>query len=204
VIGVGGGRDLLAARLFGLSEVVGIEINPILVNLLTQNLANYTAIARLPGLTFQVDEARSWFARTEDSFDVIQMSLIDTWAATGAGAFTLSENGLYTIEAWRIFLQHLTPAGLFTVSRWHAPGEVNETGRMASLATATLQGAGVRDPKRHLFMASSGNVATLVMSRSPSQPRPWTASARLRQPTRFSVRSRDVSESRSARIRWWK
>ena len=47
--------------------------------------------------------------RTSDRFDVIQMSLVDTWAATGAGAFTLSENGLYTREAWRIFLDRLTP-----------------------------------------------------------------------------------------------
>ena len=166
VIGVGGGRDLLSARLFGVSEVVGVEINPILVNLLTRTLANYTAINLLPGVTFEIDEARSWFARTERSFDIIQMSLIDTWAATGAGAFTLSENGLYTTEAWQIFLQRLTPTGVFTVSRWYAPGEVNETGRMVSLAVATLHAMGVSDPKQHLFMASSGNVATLIVSRS--------------------------------------
>src|SRR5215212_7107116 len=167
VVGVGGGRDVLSARLFGLSEVVGVEINPIFIDLLTRTFSSYTAIGRLPGVTFQIDEARSWFARADRSFDIIQMSLIDTWAATGAGAFTLSENGLYTVEAWRIFLQRLTPAGVFTVSRWYAPGEVNETGRMVSLATATLQALGVRDPKRHLFMASSGNIATLVLSRSP-------------------------------------
>ena len=167
VIGVGGGRDLLSARLFGLSDVVGIEINPIFIELLTRTLSSYTALSRLSGVTFQIDEARSWFARADRSFDIIQMSLIDTWAATGAGAFTLSENGLYTVEAWRIFLQRLTPAGVFTVSRWHGPGEVNETGRMVSLATATLQALGVGNPKRHLFMASSGSVATIVMSRSP-------------------------------------
>ncbi|KAB0265946.1 class I SAM-dependent methyltransferase [Microvirga brassicacearum] len=167
VIGVGGGRDLLSARLFGLPEVVGIEINPIFIDLLTQRYADYTTIGRQPGITFQVDEARSWFARATRSFDIIQMSLIDTWAATGAGAFTLSENGLYTVEAWRIFLQRLTPDGVFTVSRWYAPGEVNETGRMVSLAVATLQDLGIPDPKRHLFMGSSGSVATLVMSRSP-------------------------------------
>ena len=167
VIGVGGGRDLLAARLFGLSEVVGVEINPILIELLTRTFSSYSAISRLPGVIFEVDEARSWFARTDRSFDIIQMSLIDTWAATGAGAFTLSENGLYTIEAWRIFMQRLASAGVFTVSRWHAQGEVNETGRMVSLAAATLLSLGVSEPKRHLFMASSGSVATLVMSRSP-------------------------------------
>lgn len=167
VIGVGGGRDLLSARLFGLSEVVGVEINPIFIDVLTRLYSNYTAIGRQRGIAFEVDEARSWFARATRSFDIIQMSLIDTWAATGAGAFTLSENGLYTVEAWRIFLERLTPEGVFTVSRWYAPGEVNETGRMVSLAVATLQNLGVADPKRHLFMGSSGSVATLVMSRSP-------------------------------------
>src|SRR5215210_367186 len=167
VIGVGGGRDLLSARLFGVPEVVGVEINPIFIDLLTRQFADYTAIGRVPGVSFEVDEARSWFARTGRSFDVLQMSLIDTWAATGAGAFTLSENGLYTVEAWRIFLERLTPDGVFTVSRWYAPGEVNETGRMISLAVATLQDLGAVEPKRHLFLASSGNVATLVMSHAP-------------------------------------
>lgn len=167
VIGVGGGRDMLSARLFGLSEVVGVEINPIFIDLLKWRFADYTAIASQPGISFEIDEARSWFARTGRSFDIIQMSLIDTWAATGAGAFTLSENGLYTVEAWRIFLERLNPEGVFTVSRWYAPGEVNETGRMVSLAVATLQALGAAEPKRHLFMASSGQVATLVASRSP-------------------------------------
>src|SRR6266496_89767 len=138
VIGVGGGRDVLSQRLFGVIDVTGIEINPIIIDLLKRRFSDYTAIATLDGVKFEVDEARSWFARTPRSFDVIQMSLIDTWAATGAGAFTLTENGLYTVEAWQRFLGRLNPGGLFTVSRWYAPGEVNETGRLVSLNVATL------------------------------------------------------------------
>jgi hypothetical protein len=88
VIGVGGGRDVLSQRLFGVSDVTGIEINPIIIDVLEHHFSDYTAIAVLDGVKFEVDEARSWFARTPRSFDVIQMSLIDTWAATGAGAFT--------------------------------------------------------------------------------------------------------------------
>lgn len=187
VIGVGGGRDLLSARLFGLSEVVGVEINPIFIDLLTRRFSDYTAIGRLPGVTFEIDEARSWFARADRSFDIIQMSLIDTWAATGAGAFTLSENGLYTVEAWRIFLERLTPGGVFTVSRWHAPGEVNETGRMVSLAVATLQALGVANPKRHVFMASSGQVATLVTSRTPLSDQALDALRKAAATYAFSV-----------------
>jgi hypothetical protein len=170
VIGVGGGRDLLSARLFGVENVTGVEINPLFINLLKGPFANYNAVSRLPGVSFEVDEARSWLARTQKSFDVIQMSLIDTWAATGAGAFTLSENGLYTVEAWSRFLQRLTPQGVFTVSRWYAPGDVNETGRMISLAVATLLDGGAAVPRQHIYVASAGKIATLVMSKSPLSP----------------------------------
>lgn len=172
VIGVGGGRDMLAARLFGVPDITGVEINPILVRLLTTEpgYADFSGLSRLPGMTFVVDEARSWFARTNELFDVIQMSLVDTWAATGAGAYTLSENGLYTVEAWKIFLDRLTPNGVFTVSRWYSPGDVTETGRLASLAMAVLLEKGVADPKQHIFMASSGNIATLILSPAPLAP----------------------------------
>jgi hypothetical protein len=116
------------------------------------------------------DEARSWFARTGDSFDLIQMTMIDTWAATGAGAFTLSENGLYTVEGWRIFLSHLAPDGVFTVSRWYAPGMVNETGRMIAVTVAALMSLGATEPQRHVFLAAGENIATLVVSRQPLAP----------------------------------
>ena len=170
VIGVGGGRDVLSQRLFGVSDVTGIEINPIIVDVLEHHFSDYTAIAVLDGVKFEVDEARSWFARTPRSFDVIQMSLIDTWAATGAGAFTLTENGLYTVEAWHRILGRLNPDGLFTVSRWYAPGEVNETGRLVSLAVATLLATGTAEPRRHLFLAAAGKVATLIVTKSPLSP----------------------------------
>src|SRR5712671_6227979 len=170
VIGVGGGRDVLSQRLFGVRDVTGVEINPIIIDLLNRRFSDYTAIATLDGVKFEVDEARRWFARTPRSFDVIQMSLIDTWAATGAGAFTLTENGLYTVEAWQRFLDRLNPGGLLTVSRWYAPGEVNETGRLVSLGVASLLANGAADPRRHLFLAAAGNVATLIVTESPLSP----------------------------------
>ena len=188
MIGVGGGRDLLSARLFGLSEVVGVEINPIFIDLLTRRFSNYTAIGRQPGITFEVDEARSWFARADRSFDIIQMSLIDTWAATGAGAFTLSENGLYTVEAWRIFLERLTPDGrvyrqpLVCARRGQRDRPDGEPrGRN------TTESLGVANPKRHLFMAASGNVATLVMSRSPLSDQALAALREAAATYEFSV-----------------
>jgi len=108
----------------------------ILVDLQTKKngLMSFTNLAAIRGVRFVADEGRSWLARSRESFDVIQMSLVDTWAATGAGAFTLSENGLYTVDAWKIFLGRLTAKGVLAVSRWYEPASPDETGRMVSLA----------------------------------------------------------------------
>ena len=169
VIGVGGGRDMLSAAVFGLQDITGVEINPILVELLTDDprFAGFTNVRSLTGARLVVDEGRSWMARTDQRFDIIQMSLIDTWAATGAGAFSLSENGLYTVEAWRIFLARLTPKGAFTVSRWYDAKEPAETGRMLSLAVAALFELGISEPREHIFLATQAGVATLIVSRAP-------------------------------------
>ncbi len=64
---------------------------------------------KIPNVTIVNDEARSYLTRTDRRFDIIQVSLIDTWAATAAGAFVLSESSLYTREAWDIFLGKLRP-----------------------------------------------------------------------------------------------
>ena len=145
VIGVGGGRDLMAAHLFGVGDITGIELNPIFIFLHTRHpfYARFSNLTTIPGLKLHIDDARSWFASTDDTFDLIQMSMIDTWAATGAGAFSLSENGLYTLEAWRTFIDRLSNNGLFTVSRWYSPGDINEAGRMVALAMASLIDRGV-------------------------------------------------------------
>lgn len=172
IIGIGGGRDLLSAHLYGVSEIVGVELNPIFVDLHTREprFKEFSNLTALPNLRLYVDDARSWFASTDQKFDLIQMSMIDTWAATGAGAFSLTENGLYTLEGWRAFLRTLNDGGVFTVSRWYNPGDVNEAGRMVALAAATLLDSGVTDVRPHLFVARTNNVATLVMSKRPLTP----------------------------------
>jgi hypothetical protein len=167
IIGVGGGRDLLSAQLFGFRDVTGVELNPIFIDLLTRALADFNRLATRPGVRLLVDEARSWFARSDERFDLIQMSMTDTWAATGAGAFSLSENGLYTVEGWKTFFNRLTANGVFTVSRWYSVSNINETGRMMSLANATLLAEGIANPRQHLFLAATDSLATLIVSRAP-------------------------------------
>ena len=173
VIGVGGGRDVLTAKYFGVESVVALDVNAIQIDLLRNDpyYRTYTGFDKLENVELIHSEARSWFARNRGSFDIIQMSLVDTWASTGAGAFALSENGLYTIEGWRVFMDDLADGGVFTVSRWMSRGEPAETGRILSLAVGTLLERGASDPSAHIFLAATkreaANISTLVVSKDP-------------------------------------
>ena len=170
IIGVGGGRDLQAALLFGHEHVTGIDVNPIFINLLENEFRDFAGLADRDDVTLVVDEARSYLSRDTQQYSLLQMSLIDTFAATGAGAFSLSENSLYTVEAWDVFLNRLTDDGVFTVSRWYCPDNLGETGRLLSLAIAAVLRTGAEDPSQHIALVTCGRVATLVLSRSPLKP----------------------------------
>lgn len=167
IIGVGGGRDILSALWAGARSIVALEVNGIFVDLLTGSYRDFTHLTDQPELELVHAEARSYLLGTQRRFDVLQMSLVDTWAATGAGAFTLTENALYTVEAWKLFLRRVRPDGLFSTSRWFSPHAVSETGRLLSLCTAALIESGVDDPKDHVALLSQGNVATLLVSPTP-------------------------------------
>ncbi|MEE8307589.1 MAG: hypothetical protein V3R81_10010, partial [Gammaproteobacteria bacterium] len=159
--------DLQTALLFGHERVVGVDVNQTFIDLQNNEFAEFTGLASRDEVQLVADEARSYLSRTDETFSVIQMSLIDTWAATGAGAFSFTENALYTIEGWQVFLGRLKPDGLFTVSRWHSPENLGETGRAVSLAVAALLEAGVANPDRHLAMLTTGNLSTLILSKQP-------------------------------------
>jgi hypothetical protein len=86
VVGVGGGRDVMSALYFGVAHVTGIEINPAIFEALTKRFADFTGhFYRRPDVTLVNAEARSWINQNHNRFDLIQISLIDTWAATAAG-----------------------------------------------------------------------------------------------------------------------
>jgi hypothetical protein len=167
VIGFGGGRDLLAAIWGRNTAITGIDVNQTMIGLLTGSHRQFARIADRPDVRLVHDDGRSFLTRSAERFDVIQMSLIDTWAATGAGAFSLSENGLYTTEAWGVVLSRLAPTGVFSVSRWFAPGYLSETSRLLALGTAALIQHGAGEPKQHMLLVSRGAVATLMISPSP-------------------------------------
>jgi hypothetical protein len=163
VIGPGGGRDILSALLFGARRVDGVEINPIIVNdVMLGRFRDYSGgIYADPRVSIHVEDGRSFVRRSQSRFDVIQASLVDTWAATAAGAYTLTENSLYTTEAFGDYLDHLSDNGVLTITRWVFDGL-----RLVSLAQEACAKRGL-DAAQHLAVIQVRGLIILILKRSP-------------------------------------
>ncbi len=163
VIGPGGGRDLLSALVFGARHVDGVEINPIIArDVMLDRFREYSgAVYADPKVSIHVDDGRSFVRRSASKYDVIQASLVDTWAATAAGAYTLTENSLYTTEAFGEYIDHLSDDGLLTITRWVFDGL-----RLVSLAQQACAERGL-DAARHLAVVRFDRVATFLLKKTP-------------------------------------
>jgi spermidine synthase len=174
IIGPGGGVDVLRAVANGSPSVTAIEINPIIANtVMRERYADYSYhLYERPEVHLKVTDGRSFVRTSGQQFDVVQMTLVDTWASTAAGAFALSENSLYTVDAFREYFEHLKPDGLLAITRWefHEPREAL---RVVSVATEALHQLGVVNPAQHFMVVCEGSLnadgipVVVLVKRSP-------------------------------------
>ncbi|MEJ7735380.1 MAG: hypothetical protein WKG00_40115 [Polyangiaceae bacterium] len=164
VIGSGGGRDIRAALKAGQTDVHAAEINPLIVEeVMRGKYKKFSGdLYDKPEVHVAIADGRSYVRRSPIQFRNIVLSLVDTWSAASVGALALSENSLYTVEAFEDFLGHLEPEGTLLVNRWDA-----ELERLLALAVAGLRGVGVEHPGDHLFACGKDRSTALLIKRTP-------------------------------------
>jgi hypothetical protein len=163
VIGAGGGWDLARALASGCRDVTGVEINPIIATTIMRE--RFPDLSRhlytRPEVRIRVEDGRSFVRRTDEKYGVIQMTLVDTWASTAAGAFALSENNLYTSDAFYEYFNHLEPNGILVFTRWGLDPP-RESLRLLSLARTALARLGETDLERHVMVVREGGASELA------------------------------------------
>jgi len=169
IVGVGGGFDVLNALYFDASSVTAVEINAAIVEILTETRRDYFRHwVEDPRVRLVVEEGRHFLSASEERFDILQLSGVDSYAGTAAAAHVFSENYLYTEEAFDLYLQRLTPNGMLNMMRleFDPPREML---RALTTAVAALRRAGVERPADHIVMLTQegGNFTALLVKRSP-------------------------------------
>ncbi|GAB4150752.1 MAG: hypothetical protein Fur0021_13810 [Candidatus Promineifilaceae bacterium] len=176
IIGPGGGRDILTGLLFQANSITGVELNPAIIEAARDKFGEYAGhVYDYPQVQLAIEDARTYLMRHDTQYDLIQASLIDTWAASSAKAFALSENGLYTEEAFRTYYSRLTERGMVSYSRWYYVADPTETLRLVALGLSAWQQVGVANPADHIVVignlaqnrSATEGLATMLLKKSP-------------------------------------
>ena len=167
IIGTGGGLDVLTALHFGAHHVTGVEINSIILDAVKGKYSQFAGdIYSDPRVEIHHAEGRHYLKRDTRKYDLIQLSGVDTYAASQAGAFALHENYLYTVEAMREYLDTLTPDGVLTFTRWlYVPPR--QTIRLCAIADRALRTLGVDKPDQHIVVYESNDFSVTLIKRQP-------------------------------------
>ncbi len=176
VIGAGGGYDVARALASGSRDITAVEINPIIATKIMRGpfAAESHGLYFRPEVHVTIEDGRSFVRRSTEKYQVLQATLVDTWASTAAGAFALSENNLYTTDAFYDYLTHLTDDGVMTFTRWGFDPP-RESLRLVTLAMTALARVGETDPARHVMVVRDdtsklygwGAQDTVLISRKP-------------------------------------
>ena len=163
IIGVGGGSDLLQAIYHKVEHIDAVELDAELVSLVRDRYADYAGnIYKRPDVNIHIAEARGYLSGSEKKYDLIQLSMVDSYGASSAGLYALSENYLYTVEAFRQYLRHLTPGGTLAISRW-VKLPPRDSLKLFATAIEALKQEGMNAPGMNLALIRSWQTSTLLV-----------------------------------------
>jgi len=167
VLGAGGGSEVLQALYHNAAAIDAVDIDPQMVALVRRDFADFGGgIYDHPDVRLHVAEARGFVTAANADHDLIQVALVDTFGAAGAGLYALNESYLYTVEALQLFIARLAPGGMLALTRW-TKMPPRDALKMFATAVAALRGSGVGNPGDRLAMIRGWNTATLLVKNGP-------------------------------------
>lgn len=167
VIGVGGGNDIITARAYGARRITGVELNPATVEFVTGPYRSFTLWPDWEGVQLIQGEGRHYVRNRKGSFDTLIMSGVDTFSALNSGAYVLSENYLYTVEAIGDYLDAMKDDGIVAIYRWFFFHQPRESLRLANLVATALDAHGIVDANRHIMVIGESDWAATLFRRTP-------------------------------------
>ena len=163
IMGAAGGADVLLALHNGADRIVAVELNPDITDLVSDTYADFAGhLYDDPRITVHTGEARGYVTRSEQQYDLIQVALLDSFAASGSGVQALNESYLYTVEAIQAYLEHTAAGGVLAITRWlKLPPRDNL--KLVATVIEALRQMGVAEPEQQIAMIRSWNTSTLLV-----------------------------------------
>ena len=170
ILGAGGGSGIQQARFHELPRITAVELNPQLVELVKQDYGEFSGnLFQQQNIDLHIGEGRGFVTESEKQYDLIQVSLLDAFAASSAGLYALNESYIYTVEALQTYLQHIKPDGYLSISRW-IKLPPRDSLKLFATAIEALTASGSTSPETQLVLIRSWQTSTLVIKKTPFTP----------------------------------
>jgi hypothetical protein len=178
IIGPGGGPDVVAALASGSRKVTAVEMNPLMIQFVRHYGAKAGSLYDRPDVEVVQSEGRNFISRSHRKFDTIFLGFVDSWASVASGGLSLSENYLYTTQAFRAYFDHLKDNGVLVILRWSS-----DVPRLVANSVALL---GARD--------AAPRIAALLEARGTKADPPQML---------FMLRKRPFTPAEAAQLEHW-
>jgi spermidine synthase len=162
ILGAGAGSDVLLALYRDASRIDAVELNPGMTEMAGGRFRDFAGpVFDDPRVATHIGEARGFMAASAERYDLVQIGLLDSFGASGAGIQALNENYLYTVEAIGAYLEHLAPGGVLAITRW-LKVPPRDSLKLAATVIEALRRSGIAEPETRIAVVRSWNTVTLL------------------------------------------
>jgi hypothetical protein len=170
VIGSGGGIDAVTLLLVGYQQIDAVEINPDFIDIVKEHQSFTGAIYNdHPSIDLHQDEGRSFLRGSPHEYDLILMGLPIIKSARSLSNHALTENYLFTQEAFTDYLSSLRPGGFLIVIA-HYPNELKRLFTNAIKSYQLDQGLGAAIATQHIAAIGQDSNPTLIVKKGVFSP----------------------------------
>ena len=157
-----GGLDVLMGLYFGVKNIDGIELNPLVVNAVKHDFKKFSGyLYQQEGVRITTGEIRSYLRKTKKHYDLLQLSISNALGASSTGVYGLVEDYLFTEEAFNQYLDHLKEGGFFAITSYLLPPPRQEL-RVISLLLSVMEERNISEPHLRLGVIRTWGTLTIV------------------------------------------
>ncbi|MEN6318542.1 MAG: hypothetical protein ABFD82_07270 [Syntrophaceae bacterium] len=169
IIGGGSGTEVLNAHYHAANNVAVAEMNGDIVHMMQGPYGTFSGnIYNFRNTNVIIEDGRGYMQRTQERFDLIQFSLLESMGTASAGVYSLNENYLFTTEAIRLCLDRLRPGGILSISTW-IKNPPRDNIKLLAMAIEAVDYQGKHSPAQSIVMIRSWQTSTLLVKNGTFQ-----------------------------------
>ncbi|MDR0496064.1 MAG: hypothetical protein LBH42_00460, partial [Treponema sp.] len=154
LVNLSGGINAQLARYNGARTIDIVEPSSEMIRLLKEdpNVSRFTGnLLETENIRVIRGEGRSFCVNSENSYDLIEISLVDSVGLTDSGGYAVHEDFKYTVEAFKEYFSGLRDGGILSVTVWDRLNPPRNVLRLLNSAILAMREAGFREPEKSLY-----------------------------------------------------